>query len=153
MARAGLAMLAALAVAGCSTMTGSTVDAPYIARMKPVPEGQHRIYLTGSIPARLHIREDCVLFENLGGYLILPVFEATVTAGRDAYGPWVHDATTNVYFRDGDRVLAGGGESDSGLDALKKRRVLQERVPDRCKAAMTRDSVPVIIPGMERPEP
>ena len=148
-----VALALSVVLGSCASGPQGEGEPPYIARMKPVPEGQSRIYLLANIPARLTIRNDCVLFTALDGKLVLPVFERTVTAGRDGEGPWIHDAISDARFRDGDRIDAGGGSSGEGVADLRKRRVLIDHVPERCINAMTRDAAPVINPGMQHARP
>ena len=135
---------------GQSNYAGVSVGrAPYVAVQKPLPEGEDRIYLLAAIPGRVTIVRDCVLFERFDGTVVLPVFENGIVAGRDRHGSWVYDPFSDQYFRDRMEVIAGGGGSGETIAQLKRRHVLHKAVPERCKSAVTQDTVLFVNPGLE----
>ena len=123
--------------------------APFVAVQKPAPKGEDRIYLLAAIPGRVTIVQDCVLFERFDGTVVLPVFENGIVAGRDRHGWWVYDPFSDQYFRDRTEVIAGGGGSGETIAQLKRRYVLQKAVPERCKSAVTQDTVLFVNPGLK----
>ena len=152
-AKTSIVLLAGIA-AGCTTSmqvvpAGQPIGkAPYIAVQKQLPKDENRIYLLAALPGRIVIVEDCVLFERLGGAVVLPVFEYGVVAGRDRHGAWVYDPFTEEYFRDRTKVFAGGGGSGETITELRNRNVLQRAVPERCSSATSDNEVLTLNPGL-----
>ncbi|MWV29203.1 hypothetical protein [Aurantiacibacter rhizosphaerae] len=143
-------LITALALAGCShTLREGELLAPYAAVMKPVPEGESRIYLLAAIPGTLVFEDDCVLLRRMDGMLVLPVFEAGTTAGADSTGAWLHDPVSGETFRHRARINGGGGSAGETVSQLERRNVLQQRVPTRCREAMQADAVVILNPGLE----
>lgn len=122
--------------------------APYLAVQKPVPEGEDRIYLLAAIPGRIVIRNDCVLFERMDAAIVLPVFESGMRVGIDERGAWLFDPVSKAYFRDGSRVAAGGGGSET-IEHIDRRNILARPVPARCVASLSADVALVLNPGIE----
>lgn len=138
--------------AGCVTRDPAPAlarpEAPYLAVQKPVPPGQDRIYLLASIPGRILIRNDCVLFERMDGAVVLPVFESGTGAGTDRRGAWVFDPYSSAHSRDGSRVAAGGGGGET-IEDLRRRNILAKPIPRRCLESLSVQSAIVLNPGIE----
>jgi len=120
---------------------------PYIAILRPPPEGQEDILLTAGLRSRIHIDSECVLLGDTRRVLVLPIFYRGTKVGRDARGLYVQDPHNGIRFRDGESVRGGGGQSPftgRELDAI-----LQQPVPQVC-LGRTNGTAGSVNPGLRR---
>ena len=145
-----LATLAAMILTGCATVTPAPVSQrlPYIAVLRPPPGGEKTILLTAAFEARIRIDHECVLIGNDRAGYSLPLFYRGTAVGRDAQGLYLEDAENRIRFRDGERVLGGGGGSPFTGNELD--RLLMQPVPDIC-LQRAQGIAGSINPGMRRP--
>lgn len=88
------------------------------------------------------------MFERLDKKLVIPVFEPGMATGRDKYGPWLYDPVSKEYFREGDKVFAGGGGGPQTVSTASHNLPLQSRIPQRCLDAVETDYLLVLNPGL-----